>query len=103
MLGFFDLSGSDPCPRCGSESGDCDWVRDEGRCGEGCTVCGGANAGRCTYCDEVVPCGMSAARSPREDALCAWRDLAKAHGLDCRWVRSRGGEADRLPASIRAL
>ena len=103
MLGFSDLAGSEPCPRCGSDSGDCGWVRDGGRCSAGCEACRGTNVGRCLYCAEVVPCGMEVGRNPRGDALCAWRELAAVHGDGCPWTRTRGGVTDPLPAAVAPL
>ena len=46
MLGFADLAGSDPCPECGSDSGDCGWLYDTGRCSDACVCCQGTNVGR---------------------------------------------------------
>ena len=100
MLGFADLTGSEPCPQCGSDSGDCSWLFDTGRCSAACACCGGTNVGRCGYCDEVVPCGLESARNPRRDARCTWDLLARLHAEDCRWVESRGGHLAPMPASI---
>lgn len=104
MLGFHDLAGTpEPCRRCASTSGDCDWVVRETRCATSCDVCRGSGVARCGYCDEVVPCGAQAGRNPRPDARCAWADLARLHAPDCRWTMSRGGATEPLRAVLHGV
>lgn len=104
MLGFHDLQGqAEPCPRCGSASGDCGWVGRETRCSSACVVCRGTGAARCGQCGEVVPCGAEARRNPHPDARCAWEALAKLHARGCPWTITRGGVTEPLPANLRPV
>jgi hypothetical protein len=100
MLGFSDLVGSAPCVECGSRSGDCDWLWESGGCSPDCPGCRGSGVGRCSYCDEVVPCTLERGRNPAPDAVCAWRELGRLHASDCRWVATCGGDTAPLPEAI---
>ncbi|MCG3135821.1 MAG: hypothetical protein HMLKMBBP_03587 [Planctomycetes bacterium] len=104
MLGFPDLPGADlPCPRCGSKSGDCDWLAATGRCGPGCATCRGTNAARCAYCLEIVPCSQEARRNPLRDAACAWTTLAALHAAHCPWAATRGGIAVPIALVVKPI